>query len=123
MPLRRMRPQDSRPRRTAAQGAPHGAPTVVGVGGRGRSRDRRCHGEPLAGFQANLAGERATVAEARRVAALALDEPDFDRALLLAVEAIHLWDDSETRVNLVRVISRAPRVTSISRIPEDGVAA
>ena len=76
----------------------------------------------IAGFQANLAGERATVAEARRVAALALEEPDFDRALLLAVEAIELWDDSETRVNLVRVFSRAPRLTSIIHIPEDGVA-
>ena len=77
----------------------------------------------VAGFQANLAGERATVAEARRVAGLALEEPDFDRALLLAVEAIHIWDDSDTRVNLVRVISRAPRLTSMIRIPEDGVAA
>ena len=64
-----------------------------------------------------------TVAEARRVAGLALEEPDFDRALLLAVEAIHIWDDSDTRVNLVRVISRAPRLTSMIRIPEDGVAA
>ena len=75
----------------------------------------------IAGFQANLAGERATVAEARRVAALAIEEPDFDRALLLALEAIGLWDDSETRVNLVRVFSRAPRLTSIIHIPEDGV--
>lgn len=77
----------------------------------------------VAGFQASLAGERATVAEARRVAGLALEEPDFDRALLLAVEAIHIWDDSDTRVNLVRVISRAPRLTTITRIPEAGVAA
>lgn len=77
----------------------------------------------IAGFQANLAGERATVAEARRVAALAVEEPHFDRALLLAVEAIELWESSETRVNLVRVLSRAPRVTSIIRIPKDGVAA
>ena len=77
----------------------------------------------VAGFQANLAGERETVAEARRVAGLALEEPDFDRALLLAVEAIHIWDDSDTRGNLVRVISRAPRLTSVIRIPEDGVAA
>ncbi len=75
----------------------------------------------IAGFQANLAGERATVAEARRVAALAIEEPDFDRALLLALEAIGLWDDSETRVNLVRVFSRAPRLTSIIHIQEDGV--
>ncbi|KQS97334.1 hypothetical protein ASG23_17480 [Cellulomonas sp. Leaf395] len=77
----------------------------------------------VARFQANLASERDTVAEARRVAGLALEEPDFDRALLLAVEAIHIWDDSDTRVNLVRLISRAPRLTSIIRIPEDGVAA
>ncbi len=76
----------------------------------------------IAGFQANLAAERDTVAEARRVAALAIEEPDFDRALLLAVEAIQLWDDAETRVNLVRVISRAPRVTSIFHIQEEGVA-
>ena len=77
----------------------------------------------FAGFQANLAGERATVAEARRVAALALEDRDFDRAPLLAVEAIQLWDSSETRVNLTRVFSRAPRVTSITRIPEEAVAA
>ncbi|WP_026550855.1 hypothetical protein [Arthrobacter sp. Br18] len=76
----------------------------------------------IAGFQANLAGERATVAEARRVAALAVEEPNFDRALLLAVEAIQLWDSSETRVNLVRVFSSAARVTSVIRIREDGVA-
>ncbi|POH65125.1 MULTISPECIES: BTAD domain-containing putative transcriptional regulator [Cryobacterium] len=77
----------------------------------------------IAGFQTNLAGERATVGEARRVAASALEEPHFDRALLLAVEAIQLWDSSETRVNLVRVFARAPRLTSIIRIQEDGVAA
>ena len=76
----------------------------------------------IAGFQANLAGERATVAEARRVAALAIEEPDFDRALLLALEAIGLWDDSETRVNLGRVFSRAPRLTSIIHIQDDGFA-
>jgi WD40 repeat protein len=75
----------------------------------------------IAGFQANLAGERATVAEARRVAALALEEPHFDLALLLAVEAIRLWDSSETRVNLARVFSSAPRLTSITRIQDDGV--
>lgn len=75
----------------------------------------------FAGFQANLAGERATVAEARRVAALALDDPEFDRALLLAVEAIQLWDSPETRVNLTRVFSSAPRLTSITRVQEDGV--
>jgi DNA-binding SARP family transcriptional activator/WD40 repeat protein len=75
----------------------------------------------MAGFQANLAEERASVAEARRVAAAALEDPEFDRALLLAVEAVQLWDNSETRANLVRVFSRAPRATSITRIQEDGV--
>ena len=63
----------------------------------------------VAGFQANLAGERATVAEARRVAALALDEPAFDRALLLAVEAIaalgQLRDTSQPRT---RHLPRTP---------------
>ena len=77
----------------------------------------------IAGFQANLAGERATVAEARRIAALALEEPEFDLALLLAVEAIQLWDSSETRVNLARVFSSAPRLTSITRIQDEGVGA
>ena len=77
----------------------------------------------FAGFQANLAGERATVAEARRIAALALEEPDFDLALLLAAEAIQLWDSSATRVNLARVFSSAPRVTSITRIQDEGVGA
>lgn len=76
----------------------------------------------LAGYQSNLAETRAVVSEARRTAALALREPEIDRALLLAVEAIHLWDDPEMRVNLVRVISRAPRVESITRLPEAGVS-
>ncbi|MET0781140.1 MAG: BTAD domain-containing putative transcriptional regulator [Microbacterium sp.] len=74
----------------------------------------------VAGFQVNLAGERTTVAEARRVAALALEEPEFDRALLLAVESIRLWDNPETRTNLTRLFSIAPRVTNITRVPEDG---
>ena len=77
----------------------------------------------LAGVQANLAVERAKADEARHVAALAFDEPAFDRALLLAMEAIHLWDSPETRLNLVRVISRAPHLASIIHIPDEGVAA
>ena len=124
MPLRRMRPQDSLPRRTScARSAAWCADCPGCRWARPRLAIVAVTASLFAGFQANLAGERATVAEARRVAALALEEPDFDRALLLAVEAIQLWDDSETRVNLVRVISRAPRLTSIIRIPEDGVAA
>lgn len=76
----------------------------------------------IAGSQASVAAERAMVAEARRVAALALGEPDFDSALLLAVEAIQLWDASETRANLMHVFSRAPRLTSVTHLQEDGVA-
>jgi WD40 repeat protein len=76
----------------------------------------------FAGYQSNLAETNAVVSEARRTAALSLEEPDLDRALLLAVEAIRLWDDPEMRVNLVRVISRAPRMVSITRIPEAGVS-
>ncbi|WP_109211941.1 MULTISPECIES: BTAD domain-containing putative transcriptional regulator [Microbacterium] len=72
----------------------------------------------IAGWQADNAAKRGTVAEARRVAALALNEPELDRALLTAVEAIQLWDSPETRVNLVRVLSRAPRVVSIFRTDE-----
>lgn len=76
----------------------------------------------FAGSQSNLAEARAAVNEARRTAQLALDEPEFERALLLAVEAIHLWDDPEMRVNLVRVISRAPQVVSITRVPDATVS-
>ena len=72
----------------------------------------------MAWSQANVAGERATVADARRVAALAVEESEFDRALLLAVEAVQLWDGPETRLNLVRIISRAPRVTSVVQMPD-----
>ncbi len=73
-------------------------------------------------YQSNLAETRNAVSEARRMAALALEESDLDRALLLAVEAIHLWDDPEMRVNLLRVIARAPRMVSITRVPETGVS-
>ena len=59
----------------------------------------------LAGLQANLA---ATAAEARYVAARALDEPDLDRALLLAVEATRLWDSSDTSQPRTRHLPRTP---------------
>ena len=63
----------------------------------------------LAGFQANLAARARTVAEARRVAALALEEPDFDRALLLALEAIQLWDEfRDTHQPRTRLLARTP---------------
>ena len=50
---------------------------------------------------AGRADDQATIAEARRVGAEALQEPAYDRALLLAVEGVHLSDSAETRDNLL----------------------
>ncbi|WP_341996872.1 winged helix-turn-helix domain-containing protein [Microbacterium sp. LWH7-1.2] len=67
-----------------------------------------------AGIQANLAGEAALAATARRVADLAVDEPELDRALLLAAQAIQLHDSPEAPVSLMQVFARAPRATSVT---------
>ncbi|MEU1973529.1 BTAD domain-containing putative transcriptional regulator [Microbacterium sp. NPDC019599] len=73
----------------------------------------------VAAVQAGVADERATVAEARRVAALARGEPAFDRALLLALEAIRISDATETRRELLRVLERGPLAVGIVRAPDD----
>ena len=59
------------------------------------------------------ANAESNVAEARRVAAQALVEWPFDRALLLAVEAVNLWDSPETRGNVLTTIERSPRATGV----------
>ena len=69
----------------------------------------------LALRQADRADDQATIAEGRRVGAQALVERQYDRALLLAVEAVHLWDGPETRGNLVNTIERNPRATGVIR--------
>ena len=69
----------------------------------------------LALRQADRADDQATIAEARRVGAQALVERQYDRALLLAVEAVHLWDSPETRGNLLNTIERNPRATRVIR--------
>ena len=69
----------------------------------------------LALRQADRADDQATIAEGRRVGAQALVERQYDRALLLAVEAVHLWDGPETRGNLVNTIERNPRATRVIR--------
>ena len=69
----------------------------------------------LALRQADRADDQATIAEARRVGAQALVERQYDRALLLAVEAVHLWDGPETRGNLINTIERNPRATRVIR--------
>jgi WD40 repeat protein/DNA-binding SARP family transcriptional activator len=65
--------------------------------------------------QRQRADERSTEAEARRAGARALVEPSYDRALLLAVESVHLWDSPETRGNLLNTIQRSPSVASVIR--------
>ena len=69
----------------------------------------------LALRQADRADDQATIAEGRRVGAQALVERQYDRALLLAVEAVHLWDGPETRGNLVNTIQRNPRASRVIR--------
>jgi WD40 repeat protein len=65
--------------------------------------------------QRSRADDAALVAEARRLAAQALVERSYDRALLLAVEAVRLWDSPETRGSLVTTIERSPRAIGAIR--------
>ena len=48
-------------------------------------------------------------AQAHRLGALALVNPDLDRSLLLAVQAVHTNDDWETRGDLLALLSRSPQ--------------
>ncbi len=75
----------------------------------------------VAAVQRDRAEERSTVAEARRVAARALVERPYDRSLLLAVEAVRLWDSPETRGNLLATIDRSPKASSIVRTDGAGL--
>jgi WD40 repeat protein len=65
--------------------------------------------------QRDRAGDSAVIAEARRVSAQALVEPAYDRALLLAVEGVRLWDSPETRGNLVTTIERSAEAFGVVR--------
>jgi WD40 repeat protein len=69
----------------------------------------------VAGIQTSAANEQAVVEDARRVAALASAEPAYERALLLAVEAIRLWDAPTTRRTLLDVMGQSPRIVSVTR--------
>ena len=62
----------------------------------------------LAWRQTERADDAAAVADARRLAALALDESDNDQALLLAVEAVRLDASPDTRASLLAALSRNP---------------
>ena len=73
----------------------------------------------VAAVQVGAANEQAIVEDARRVAALAGAEPAYERALLLAVEAIRLWDAPTTRRTLLDVMGRSPRIVSVTRTSGD----
>jgi WD40 repeat protein/DNA-binding SARP family transcriptional activator len=68
--------------------------------------------------QAERADTATTAADARRVAGLALDADDFDLSLLLAVEAVRLYDSPDTRANLLDVLSRSPGLLGAVRHDE-----
>jgi len=65
--------------------------------------------------QRDRADTEARIAEARRLSAQALVARPYDRAVLLAVEAVRLWDSAETRGNLLTTIGRSPDVSGVIR--------
>ena len=71
----------------------------------------------LAVDQRDRADDEARMAAARRLSAQALVARPQDRALLLAVEAVRLWDSPETRGSLLTTISRSPRLSGVVRTP------
>ncbi|MDT0144142.1 BTAD domain-containing putative transcriptional regulator [Microbacterium sp. PRC9] len=73
----------------------------------------------LAAVQTSVANERAVMDDARRVAALAAAEPVYERALLMAVEAIRLWDAPATRRSLLDIMERSPRIASVTRLGDN----
>jgi WD40 repeat protein len=64
----------------------------------------------LAIAQRNDARELAAVADARRLAARSLVEEDAGLALVLAREAVHIYDAPETRSALFSTLIRAPAI-------------
>jgi WD40 repeat protein/DNA-binding SARP family transcriptional activator len=65
--------------------------------------------------QRSHASTEARIAEARRLAAEAVVARPQDRALLLAVEAVRLWDSDETRGTLLTTIGRSPELSEVIR--------
>jgi WD40 repeat protein/DNA-binding SARP family transcriptional activator len=65
--------------------------------------------------QREHADDQAGVAEARRLAAEAIEARPYDRALLLAVEAVRRWDSPETEGALLTTIARSPRIAGMIR--------
>jgi WD40 repeat protein/class 3 adenylate cyclase len=65
--------------------------------------------------EAQRADAEATLAEARRLRAEALAVPDYDQALLLAVESRHLEDSREAQSSLLATIQRSPGAVHVIR--------
>ena len=82
-----------------------------GCGARGRRARHRRGGRRTARSSGRALGGR----RGARAAARALVERPYDRALLLAVEAVHLWDGPETRGNLLNTIERSSAAQSVTR--------
>jgi WD40 repeat protein/DNA-binding SARP family transcriptional activator len=69
----------------------------------------------LAVHQREKADDQARVAEARRLSAEALETRPYDRALLLALEAVRRSDDQEAQGALLTTIGRSPRIAGVLR--------
>lgn len=72
----------------------------------------------LAAVQVSELNKQAVRDDARRVAALSAAEPEYDHALLLAVEAVRLWDAPTTRRAVLDVMGRSPRMVSVARLSD-----
>ena len=75
---------------------------------RRRRRGRRNRHRPAQRRRPRAADEAATIADARRVGAEALQERAYDRALLLAVEGVHLSDSADARTTCSTPSSATP---------------
>ncbi|HEY5875596.1 MAG TPA: NACHT and WD repeat domain-containing protein, partial [Ilumatobacteraceae bacterium] len=76
----------------------------------------------LAWRQTERADDAATVADARRLAAQALNVADNDHALLLAVEAAGLNVSLDTRASLLAALSRNPALIASTHVEHSPVA-
>ena len=65
--------------------------------------------------QRGKARDEATAADAQRLGARALVEPEFDRSLLLARQGVALDDTVQTRGNLLAALLKSPAALSVFR--------
>jgi DNA-binding SARP family transcriptional activator/WD40 repeat protein len=69
--------------------------------------------------QRGQARGEALTAEAQRLGAQALVEPDLDRSLLLARQGVALRDSLQTRSNLLAAILRSPAAVGVARVTKE----